>query len=105
MSLGPSRASAVDLVRFVLCKQSNADGDELRLKNVVFSLKHPDIDDMQSRNKLPIIVGGTNYYIESLLWKVLLDTGVSSCTCNSTKMGCDCCAQPSVGPCLAAGGR
>ncbi|XP_022603072.1 tRNA dimethylallyltransferase, mitochondrial isoform X1 [Seriola dumerili] len=33
------------------------------------------IDDMHSRNKLPIIVGGTNYYIESLLWKVLLDTG------------------------------
>ncbi|GLD75039.1 tRNA dimethylallyltransferase isoform X1 [Lates japonicus] len=30
---------------------------------------------MHSRNKLPIIVGGTNYYIESLLWKVLLDTG------------------------------
>uniref|UniRef100_A0A3B3VJ71 tRNA dimethylallyltransferase n=1 Tax=Poecilia latipinna TaxID=48699 RepID=A0A3B3VJ71_9TELE len=26
------------------------------------------------RNKLPIVVGGTNYYIESLLWKVLLDT-------------------------------
>lgn len=36
-----------------------------------------NIDDMHSRNKLPIIVGGTNYYIESLLWKVLLDTGVS----------------------------
>ncbi|XP_028255233.1 tRNA dimethylallyltransferase isoform X2 [Parambassis ranga] len=33
------------------------------------------IDDMHSRNKLPIIVGGTNYYIESLLWKVLMDTG------------------------------
>lgn len=33
------------------------------------------IDDMHKRNKLPIIVGGTNYYIESLLWKVLLDTG------------------------------
>ncbi|XP_040908785.1 tRNA dimethylallyltransferase isoform X2 [Toxotes jaculatrix] len=33
------------------------------------------IDDMHSRNKLPIIVGGTNYYIESLLWKVLVDTG------------------------------
>ncbi|XP_041822913.1 tRNA dimethylallyltransferase isoform X2 [Melanotaenia boesemani] len=32
------------------------------------------IDDMHSRNKLPIVVGGTNYYIESLLWKVLLDT-------------------------------
>ncbi|XP_047461585.1 tRNA dimethylallyltransferase isoform X2 [Mugil cephalus] len=33
------------------------------------------IDDMHSRNKLPIIVGGTNYYIESLLWKILLDSG------------------------------
>ncbi|XP_044027278.1 tRNA dimethylallyltransferase isoform X3 [Siniperca chuatsi] len=33
------------------------------------------IDDMHSRNKLPVIVGGTNYYIESLLWRVLLDTG------------------------------
>ncbi|KAM6974333.1 tRNA dimethylallyltransferase [Tautogolabrus adspersus] len=33
------------------------------------------IDDMHSKSKLPIIVGGTNYYIESLLWKVLLDTG------------------------------
>ncbi|XP_038580645.1 tRNA dimethylallyltransferase isoform X2 [Micropterus salmoides] len=33
------------------------------------------IDDMHSRSKLPVIVGGTNYYIESLLWRVLLDTG------------------------------
>ncbi|XP_037549534.1 tRNA dimethylallyltransferase [Nematolebias whitei] len=33
------------------------------------------IDDVHKRNKLPIIVGGTNYYIESLLWRVLLDTG------------------------------
>lgn len=48
---------------------------------------------MQSRNKLPIIVGGTNYYIESLLWKVLVDTGVSSRTCNSPKTGSDCCGQ------------
>uniref|UniRef100_A0A8C5EN27 tRNA dimethylallyltransferase n=1 Tax=Gouania willdenowi TaxID=441366 RepID=A0A8C5EN27_GOUWI len=32
------------------------------------------IDDMHSSNKLPIVVGGTNYYIESLLWRVLLDT-------------------------------
>lgn len=31
------------------------------------------------------MVGGTNYYIESLLWKVLLDTGVSSRTCNEKK--------------------
>nr|XP_057902540.1 tRNA dimethylallyltransferase isoform X2 [Doryrhamphus excisus] len=36
------------------------------------------IDDMHNRNKLPIIVGGTNYYIESLLWRVLLDAGKES---------------------------
>ncbi|KAM4630513.1 tRNA dimethylallyltransferase isoform 3-T3 [Polymixia lowei] len=30
---------------------------------------------MHSRKKLPVIVGGTNYYIESLLWRVLVDTG------------------------------
>ncbi|XP_026785264.3 tRNA dimethylallyltransferase [Pangasianodon hypophthalmus] len=33
------------------------------------------IEDMHRRKKLPIIVGGTNYYIESILWKVLVDTG------------------------------
>lgn len=60
------------------------------LENSLFSLKHPDIEDMQSRNKLPIVVGGTNYYIESLLWKVLLDTGVSSRTCKSAKQNVDC---------------
>ncbi|NXU59142.1 MOD5 dimethylallyltransferase, partial [Turnix velox] len=27
-----------------------------------------------SRDKIPIVVGGTNYYIESLLWKVLINT-------------------------------
>ncbi|KAJ8273095.1 hypothetical protein GJAV_G00097350 [Gymnothorax javanicus] len=30
---------------------------------------------MRRRGKLPIIVGGTNYYIEALLWKVLLGVG------------------------------
>lgn len=32
----------------------------------------PLIEDLLSQNKLPIIVGGTNYYIESLLWEVLI---------------------------------
>ncbi|XP_041484459.1 tRNA dimethylallyltransferase-like [Lytechinus variegatus] len=32
----------------------------------------PLIDGLVSRGRLPIIVGGTNYYIEALLWKVLL---------------------------------
>lgn len=31
------------------------------------------IDDLLNKEKLPIVVGGTNYYIESLLWKILLD--------------------------------
>ncbi|XP_048057248.1 tRNA dimethylallyltransferase isoform X4 [Megalobrama amblycephala] len=35
------------------------------------------IEDMHRRKKLPIIVGGTNYYIESILWNVLIDTGGS----------------------------
>ncbi|KAH6923249.1 hypothetical protein HPB50_025552 [Hyalomma asiaticum] len=30
------------------------------------------INNLANRNKLPIIVGGTNYYIESLLWKILV---------------------------------
>ncbi|XP_061870331.1 tRNA dimethylallyltransferase isoform X2 [Colius striatus] len=32
------------------------------------------IEDIFARDKIPIVVGGTNYYIESLLWKVLVDT-------------------------------
>ncbi|XP_043073943.1 tRNA dimethylallyltransferase isoform X3 [Puntigrus tetrazona] len=38
------------------------------------------IEDMHRRKKLPIIVGGTNYYIESILWNVLLVTGQGSDT-------------------------
>nr|BCT26318.1 isopentenyl transferase [Euura sp. 'Pontania] len=33
----------------------------------------PIIEKLLSENKMPIIVGGTNYYIESLLWQVLVD--------------------------------
>ncbi|KAG7210599.1 hypothetical protein KM043_012114 [Ampulex compressa] len=32
----------------------------------------PIMDDLMARKRLPIIVGGTNYYIESLLWKTLI---------------------------------
>ncbi|XP_046994094.1 tRNA dimethylallyltransferase-like [Schistocerca americana] len=35
----------------------------------------PIIDDLVSRQKLPVVVGGTHYYIESLLWKVLVTGG------------------------------
>ena len=32
----------------------------------------PIIEDISNRGKLPIIVGGTNYYIESILWDILV---------------------------------
>uniref|UniRef100_A0A646QFQ0 tRNA dimethylallyltransferase n=1 Tax=Hemiscolopendra marginata TaxID=943146 RepID=A0A646QFQ0_9MYRI len=35
----------------------------------------PLIDKIHSRHHLPIIVGGTYYYVESLLWKTLVKTG------------------------------
>lgn len=40
----------------------------LEYRNMVL----PILDDIIQRGKLPIIVGGTNYYIESVLWKVLV---------------------------------
>lgn len=33
----------------------------------------PIIDSLLGNQKVPIIVGGTNYYIESILWKILID--------------------------------
>ncbi|XP_034951811.1 tRNA dimethylallyltransferase isoform X2 [Chelonus insularis] len=33
----------------------------------------PIINDLVARRKMPIIVGGTNYYIESLLWQILVE--------------------------------
>jgi tRNA dimethylallyltransferase len=33
----------------------------------------PLLDDLWSRGKLPVIVGGTTYYIEAVLYKVLID--------------------------------
>uniref|UniRef100_A0A452Q8G1 tRNA isopentenyltransferase 1 n=1 Tax=Ursus americanus TaxID=9643 RepID=A0A452Q8G1_URSAM len=33
-----------------------------------------DFRNIFARDKIPIVVGGTNYYIESLLWKVLVNT-------------------------------
>ncbi|XP_015123530.1 tRNA dimethylallyltransferase [Diachasma alloeum] len=33
----------------------------------------PIMNDLVSRRKMPIIVGGTNYYIESLLWQILVE--------------------------------
>lgn len=37
----------------------------------------PVIDRLLDESKVPIVVGGTNYYIESLLWKVLVQPPVT----------------------------
>ncbi|KAG5842319.1 hypothetical protein ANANG_G00176360 [Anguilla anguilla] len=40
--------------------------------------------DVRRRDRLPIVVGGTNYYIEALLWNVLVDTGASKGDCRGS---------------------
>ena len=49
--------------------------DPLRHNNVVdFRNKAlPIVENLLSENRIPVICGGTNYYIESLLWKILVD--------------------------------
>ncbi|XP_019478244.1 tRNA dimethylallyltransferase isoform X3 [Meleagris gallopavo] len=42
------------------------------------------IEDIFARDKIPIVVGGTNYYIESLLWKVLVNTKEKSSLVSGT---------------------
>lgn len=34
------------------------------------------IDNLLLSSKIPIIVGGTNYYIESILWHILVSPGI-----------------------------
>merc|ERR1719318_1631183 len=49
--------------------------DPLSINNVVdFRNKAlPVVEKLLGEGKMPVICGGTNYYIESLLWKVLVD--------------------------------
>nr|XP_031828956.1 tRNA dimethylallyltransferase isoform X2 [Nomia melanderi] len=56
-----------------------------RFSGEIVSADSMQIDDLLARQKLPIIVGGTNYYIEALLWKILVsgrntDSSDNSCT-------------------------
>ena len=48
----------------------------------------PIIDDIIERQKVPIIIGGTNYYIESLLWQNLIEeeTQTSKVSTNSQEV-------------------
>uniref|UniRef100_A0A670ZXK0 tRNA isopentenyltransferase 1 n=1 Tax=Pseudonaja textilis TaxID=8673 RepID=A0A670ZXK0_PSETE len=43
-----------------------------------FQKKATAIISFPRDSKVPIVVGGTNYYIESLLWNILFDTKVVS---------------------------
>jgi len=49
--------------------------DPLSINNVVdFRNKAlPVVENLLREGKIPVICGGTNYYIESLIWKVLVD--------------------------------
>lgn len=33
------------------------------------------VEDIHERGKIPVVVGGTHYYIESLIWRKLIDQG------------------------------
>ncbi|CAG8434423.1 1983_t:CDS:10 [Ambispora gerdemannii] len=48
------------------------------------------IDEIHSRNHLPIIVGGTHYYIQSLLWKNSLVSETASPSSSSDDSDDDC---------------
>jgi len=49
--------------------------DPLSINNVVDFRNRalPIVEKLMMEGKIPVICGGTNYYIESLLWKVLVD--------------------------------
>lgn len=57
----------VDFARF-LCAVSYCS----RRKKASFLNSCGQISDLTGRGKLPVVVGGTNYYIESVLWEVLV---------------------------------
>ncbi|XP_015504593.2 tRNA dimethylallyltransferase [Parus major] len=68
VSLQEQRLCRHHMISFVDPLVSNYTVVDFRDKAV------PLIEDIFARDKIPIVVGGTNYYIESLLWKVLINT-------------------------------
>jgi tRNA dimethylallyltransferase len=43
---------------------------------IIFSFFPVQIDNLLQSSKIPIVVGGTNYYIESILWHNLVSPGI-----------------------------
>ena len=53
---------------------------QMPLKDFDFSLK---VQRLLDSGRMPVIVGGTLYYIESLLWKVLVDDPADASSASS----------------------
>ncbi|XP_017873785.1 PREDICTED: tRNA dimethylallyltransferase, mitochondrial isoform X2 [Drosophila arizonae] len=56
----------------------------------------PIIEKLLAKSKPPIVVGGTNYYIESLLWDILVDTKEEQITTNGLQLSADVMAAMST---------
>ena len=61
--------------------ESGAVNTVVEFRNTVLPLMERLLD----QGKIPFICGGTNYYIESLLWKVLIDEAPSSPTLSNKR--------------------
>lgn len=68
------------------CEENHSLIDE-HLLNENWSLIFFQIDDLLQRSKIPIVVGGTNYYIESLLWHNLVSPGIGKRKRNDSVCG------------------
>uniref|UniRef100_A0A182IR86 tRNA dimethylallyltransferase n=1 Tax=Anopheles atroparvus TaxID=41427 RepID=A0A182IR86_ANOAO len=69
------------LTNSITARSERALGVEPTRKNdvcgaIFLNAATQQIDSLLTANRMPIIVGGTNYYIESVLWKVLIGEGV-----------------------------
>ena len=59
-----------------LVKHHMIDILETNSVNTIVDFKNkalPIVEDLLRNGKIPFICGGTNYYIESLIWKILID--------------------------------
>ncbi|ETN59739.1 hypothetical protein AND_008659 [Anopheles darlingi] len=65
------REQALPIVAMIGCDDDGGDDD-----NNDEQRGDGEIDSLLSAGRMPIVVGGTNYYIESLLWQVLIGDGV-----------------------------
>lgn len=57
----------------------------------------PIVDRILAEHKVPIIVGGTTYYIESLLWKVLIDDKAVQCVASDATDACRAEMRQAIG--------